>query len=139
MKHTDKTWTKEYDLKNNFRYCLEKGKLGEDLVNKLLNKEITFEVKTDFMCKDTGNVFVEYKSRGKDSGIKISTAIYWVFVLPYNKTDFPNLQFIPLVKLKKLIETKKYKIVNGGDALTSKGYLIPKEDLLTLIIQEKND
>ena len=139
MKHTDKTWTKEYDLKNNFRYCLEKGKLGEDLVNKLLNKEITFEVKTDFMCKDTGNVFVEYKSRGKDSGIKISTAIYWVFVLPYNETDFPNLQFIPLVKLKKLIETKKYKIVNGGDALTSKGYLIPKEDLLTLIIQEKND
>ena len=139
MKHTNKTWNKEYDLKNNFRYCLEKGKLGEDLVNKLLNKEITFEVKTDFMCKDTGNVFVEYKSRGKDSGIKISTAIYWVFVLPYNETDFPNLQFIPLVKLKKLIKTKKYKIVNGGDALTSKGYLIPKEDLLTLIIQEKND
>lgn len=132
MKHTDKTWTKEYDLKNNFRYCLEKGKLGEDLVNKLLNKEITFEVKTDFMCKDTGNVFVEYKSRGKDSGIKISTAIYWVFVLPYNETDFPNLQFIPLVKLKKLIETKKYKVVSGGDAMTSKGYLIPKEDLIQL-------
>ena len=90
------------------------------------------------MCKDTGNVFVEYKSRGKDSGIKTTTAIYWVFVLPYNETDFPNLQFIPLVKLKKLIETKKYKTVNGGDALTSKGYLIPKEDLIQLNIQEKH-
>lgn len=134
MKHTDKTWTKEYDLKSNFKHCLDKGKLGEDLTERLLNGELKLEVKTDFMCKDTGNVFIEYKSRGKDSGIKISTADYWVFVLPYNKTDNPKLDFIPLEKLKQLIKNKKYKTVRGGDALTSQGYLMPKEDLSTLNI-----
>lgn len=134
MKPTNKIWNKEYDLKNNFKYCLEKGKLGEDLVNKLLNNELSHEVKTDFMCKDTGNVFVEFQSRGKDSGTNISTSDYWEFVLPYNSTDLPCVVFIPLIKLKKLIESKKYKTVRGGDALTSLGYLIPKEDLLKLVI-----
>lgn len=132
MKHTNKTWTKEYDLKNNFKYCLEKGKLGENLVNKLLNNELSHEVKTDFMCKDTGNVFVEFQSRGKDSGIRKSTSDYWEFVLPYNGDDLPCVIFIPLIKLEKLIKTKKYKSVRGGDALTSLGYLIPKEDLIQL-------
>ena len=132
MKHTDKTWTKEYDLKGNFNYCLGKGKEGENYIKNILAGEFKIEVKTDFLCKDTGNVFIEFKSRGKDSGIKTTTSDFWVFVLPKNQDDFPIMIFIHLSKLKNLIKNKKYKVVNGGDAMTSKGYLIPKEDLIQL-------
>ena len=134
MKHTNDTWTKEYDLKSNFKYCLDKGKEGEEYIRKILNGEFKLEAKTDFLCKDTGNVFIEFRSRGKDSGIKVTTADFWSFVLPQSQDDFPIIIFIHLSKLKKLIETKKYKIVNGGDAMTSKGYLIPKGDLIQLNI-----
>ena len=40
---------------------------------------------------------------------------------------------IKILDLKKLIKEKEYRISNGGDNWTSKGYLVPKEDLLDLI------
>ena len=36
---------------------------------------------------------------------------------------------IPLSRLKKLV-SKDYKVVPGGDNLTSKGYLVPLTDLV---------
>ena len=44
----------------------------EKIADMLTNKKI--EVKTDFQAKDTGNVFIEYKSRGKLSGISTTHA-----------------------------------------------------------------
>ena len=41
--------------------------------------------------------------------------------------------FIPTRRLKKLIKVKDYKVSKGGDNWTSKGYLVPKQDLLALI------
>ena len=45
-------------------------KLGELLEGKGV------EVKSDFMAQRTGNVFVEYRSRGKLSGISTTEAEY---------------------------------------------------------------
>lgn len=133
MKHTDKTWTKEYDSKINFKLDLEQGKQGEDyVVNVYTNKTIKAETKVDFRCQETGNVFIEFKSRGKDSGILITTADVWNYVLPKKQDTFPLIITIATSELKQMLKNKKYKTVLGGDNKTSIGYLVPKEDLIQL-------
>ena len=119
---------------NDFRYDLKIGNKGENLLAKILSytgKEI--EIKTDLQASKTGNVFVEYESRGKESGIKTTTASYWVFCIWTEAYKEQTYLFIPTRRLKKLIKTKDYKIASGGDNFTSKGFLVPKGDLLELI------
>ena len=56
------------DYNSNFEYDLELGKVKEkELYDIFSYKKI--EVKTDFKANETGNVFIEYESRGEKSGI----------------------------------------------------------------------
>ena len=57
---------------SDFKYDLEIGLNYETKLAELLGKKI--EVKRDFKCLETGNIFVEYASRGKLSGIATSEA-----------------------------------------------------------------
>ena len=122
-----KGWNPHFDI------CLEFGEKYENELQKILeNKQI--ELKTDRITQRTGNVFVEFESRGKESGILKTTALYWVFFV-YGQINLKNKHtfFIPTRRLKKLIKVKDYKVSKGGDNWTSKGYLVPKQDLLALI------
>lgn len=70
------------------------------------NKEVTFEVKEDFRCADTGNVVVEYESRGKPSGIETTGADFWIFRLHMN--DDIGHYIVGTNRLKRIIKEKKY-------------------------------
>lgn len=110
---------------SNFRHDLEVGQLAEKEIGELLsNKKI--EIKKDMLAKKTGNVFVEYMSRGKPSGIQRSEADYFCFVVE------TLIIFLPTDELKKLIAPFKgtKRDVRGGDNNTSRGILLP---LTTLI------
>ena len=116
----------------NFDICLEFGEKYENEFQKIIESK-QIEVKTDKICQRTGNIFVEFESRGKESGINTTTANYWVYCLWTDKFKEQTYVFIPTRRLKKLIKEKEYRVSNCGDNWTSKGYLIPKEDLLQLI------
>lgn len=116
----------------NFDLCLQFGEKYENELQKILESK-QIELKTDRVCQTTGNVFVEFESRGKQSGISVTTAIYWVYCLWTDKFKDQTYVFIPTRRLKKLIKDNEYRIMKGGDNWTSKGYLIPKEDLLKLV------
>jgi hypothetical protein len=75
----------------------------------------TFEVKEDFTHARTGNVGVEFSCRGKDSGIRVSKADYYIYKLHFN--DGKTETYIMRTEtLKKMVEDKLYfRIVNGGD------------------------
>lgn len=63
-------------------------------------KVYTVEIKEDFMCKKTGNVCVEYESRGRPSGINTMKAMMY-FTRFMNQTVqlmFTGLGPIPLNK-----------------------------------------
>jgi len=113
---------------NDFRYDLKFGKIGEKYLDKILTKE-KIEVKTDRQARETRNVFVEYESRGKDSGIITTESKWYCFVLSND-----NIIFISTKKLKKLC--RKYlgtnKDIIGGDDNTSKGVLLPIYELINL-------
>tara|TARA_R100000734_G_C3307964_1_gene98573 strand:- start:344 stop:718 length:375 start_codon:yes stop_codon:yes gene_type:complete len=117
------------NFNSDFKYDLKLGLKGENLVFKLLtNKKI--EVKTDYKALETGNIFIEYYSRNKLSGIATTEAEFWVFVLSNEL-----LIFIETNKLKKLCKLPNLKKVLGGDNNTSKGVLLP----LKLITQQHNN
>lgn len=110
---------------SNFQHDLEVGQLAEKEIGELLSEK-KIEIKKDLLAKKTGNVFVEYMSRGKPSGISRSEADYYCFVVE-------NLIiFIPTDDLKSLIAPFKgtKRDVRGGDNNTSRGILLP---LTTLI------
>ena len=109
-----------------FNKDLSYGKKHEKLVMKSMEN---FELKTDRMAHKTGNVYVEFQSRGKNSGILTSKSDTWIFKIVSKGDRHLFSIHIPLTRLKKLV-SKDYRVVLGGDNLTSKGYLVPFSDLI---------
>jgi hypothetical protein len=113
------------NFNSDFRYDLEIGQIYEKQLNDLFGKKI--EVKRDFKCLETGNIFVEYESRNKKSGLASTEAEYWCYWL-----SDEHCIFIKTERLKQMC--RKYIGTNrdilGGDLNTSKGILLPIIDLL---------
>lgn len=117
---------------SNFRYDLAVGKVAEEALGEIF-ENATVEVKTDFKAKTTGNLFIEFKSRGKDSGISTSEADYWCFKIA-------NLfLLIATDDLRVLIEPLKGTTAErtGGDNNTSIGVLLPLNTLIQNTHQKK--
>ena len=112
-----------------FNKDLKYGKKHEKLVMK--SRE-NYELKTDRLAYKTGNVFIEFRSRNKISGIITSKADIWIFkIVDKNDKHIFSIE-IPLDKLRKKVYNSTYRIVAGGDNLTSKGYLVPLQDLISI-------
>ena len=114
------------DFNSDFRHDLEVGQLSEKFLADLLENR-TIEVKRDFLASKTGNVFVEYESRGKPSGIATSTADYWAFVL-----DDERIIVIPrgLLKVMAREAFEAGRLATGGDSNTSRGVLVKVRELV---------
>ena len=114
---------------NNFEYVLEFGQEGEGIIADMFeNKKI--EVKRDNWVGRTGNVAIEYKSRGKPSGIATTQADYWIIMFSREYQD----KFMFIIETQRLKEvTKKYfnkgSIKKMGDSNTSSAVLIPIKEI----------
>ena len=109
---------------NDFKYDLKIGQTKEKELGDIF-KNKTVEVKYDLKAKFTGNVFVEYISRGKKSGLSTSIADYYCFCLgdTFHFIDTDVLK----IKCRKFLGTKRDR--EGGDKNTSKGILLPVTEL----------
>jgi len=116
-----------------------------DLELLFKNKNVRYEVKTDVYIlpgkwitpdgwnkkiwvngKDTGNIFIEFHSRGVDSGITTTTADVWVNIFFH----LDEIWIIPVDKLRQLINSNEFPISEESGDINShtKGYLIPREE-----------
>ncbi len=103
-----------------------------DLVMNMPNRKggkkiTTYEIKTDVFCRpdmDTGNIFVEFESRGKSSGIVVSTSDWFVNYFKH----FREIWYIKTDKLRQLIANNEFKTTEFSGDINSntKGYLIPR-------------
>ena len=109
-------------LEKEFEHEENLARLLKELSKDLGGDNTRFELKHDYKTHKTGNVYVEFESRQKPSGITTSQSDWYVFLLE------PILIFIPTKVLKEIAHN--YPIKLGGDDLTSKGYLIPIIDLI---------
>ena len=85
---------KDYDL-----FC-------ELLSGEQQGSKITVEVKEDERAKETGNVVIEYESRGKPSGIATSKADFWV--LRIHQQDGIHHYMYRTKIIKEMIRNKLY-------------------------------
>lgn len=115
----------EFNKDKRFDIALQEGEIKEkELADILTNKKI--EVKFDKKFKETGNIAIEFRSRGKDSGIITSEADYWAFMLKGTGIIVIIYKNELQERLKRIPNT----IVKGGDDNTSEMVLVRLDDLL---------
>ena len=105
-------------LNNDYKYDIM-------MYSEKYDKEVSFEVKTDLFSKDTGNLAIEIRYKGKPSGISKTDSewfVYWYRDLPFN-----NLWMIKVDDLKSLIKKFKFDVINGGDNNQSQLVIIPRK------------
>lgn len=114
----------------NFDLDLEYGEAGELKLLSILNGAKKVEVKTDRLSHLTGNVAIEFRCSGRQSGISTTEADYWAFVLMDGKV----IIMVETDKLKK-IARKNYrlgKVTCGGDGNNSEMVLVKINELFTI-------
>jgi hypothetical protein len=119
---------------NTFSHDLAYGKSEEKFIHELFSEdgEIKIEVKSDRKAQFTGNVYIEYESRKKPSGISTTQSDYYIF-----KFFFGLVLGVPIKVLKnfcKQLPNNKKGII-GGDkdengVGTSLGCLVKVKDLV---------
>ena len=120
-------YTKEYikmQYNSDFKYDLSVGQIKEKELAKILTNS-KIEVKYDLKALKTGNVFVEYKSRGKSSGISNTQSDFYCFAFENTMHIIPT--HILKDKCRKYLKTERDVV--GGDNNTSKGILLPIKEL----------
>ena len=122
---------------SSFTHDLNFGEKAEDLINYMFSDGKHIEVKNDRLIHKTGNLFFEYESRNKPSGLATTTAEYWIY-----RIDELDISFIFPTKALKQVCRVYYKenlfLKNGGDNNSSKGFLIPLTRLLNDILNERS-
>ena len=124
---------------SSFTHDLNFGEIAENWLNILFKDGKLIEVKSDRLIHKTGNLFIEYKSRDKPSGLATTTANYWIYRMDMIDTAI----ILPTELLKKVCrlyyKNNEFKI-KGGDNNTSDGLLIPLIRLLKdLALLSQND
>lgn len=110
---------------NDFSHDLEVGQIGEKALGEIFENK-TIEVKTDLQAQKTGNVFVEYESRNKPSGITTTKADYWCFIISSKQVIIIETDYLKILA-RTYWTTQR---ILGGDSNTSKGILMPISALI---------
>lgn len=114
-----------------FNHDVKVGLLGEDWAKEFFSGEFKLEVKFDSMAHSSGNLFIEYSSRGKPSGIAATDAEYYLYIIAeFNYAIILNVENLK-ERLRYYYKHNMY-IRNGGDDDTSVGFLVPIQELLTV-------
>ena len=114
---------------SDFKFDLKIGQLKEQEIGAIFNDK-KIEVKTDFMAHETGNIAIEFESRGKPSGISTTESDYYAYCLPL--ANFQNIIiFLEINELKRMAREywSKGNIKKMGDKNTSVSVLIPLNKL----------
>ena len=108
--YVDECNTNEYDLKMSYQ-----------------SKEYTYEIKTDVYKTNTGNMVIEFESRGKPSGISVTKADFFVTYFPF----LGEVWNISSNDLKRLINDIKPMIFEhaGDQSSNTRLYRLKKSEV----------
>ena len=117
-----------------FDLDLKFGEFHEQLLFQSLSKtgNVTVEVKTDRLAVKTGNLAVEFRYRGRPSGIQTTKSDEYFFVIVEQDGSIRYRLNIPTAKLKKIAYRRYLNglTTTGGQYNATEMILIPIIDLL---------
>jgi len=115
---------------SNFEYDLKIGQEAEEKIALIFESPVEkLEVKRDMKAIKTGNLYFEYESRGKKSGIATTKADY-IFIIVDGSVGGLFFETNKLKKVLRPLIATHTKL--GGDSDTSKGILISISELMKL-------
>lgn len=116
---------REFLEKRGFEFIEECTDCRYDLKMSYKSKGYSYEIKTDIYPRDTGNIVVEFESRGKPSGISVTEADYFVNYFYH----FGEIWNIKTSDLRNIIKELKPPVKeNCGDpGSNTKVYILKKE------------
>lgn len=124
----------DYDDRKKFDLQLGSARDDEDRLAATLQGK-TIELKTErFQWEQTGNIFIEYESRGEPSGLATTKADFWCHELARGDDTLCYL-LIPTDRLKAVCR-HKYKAARkegAGDDKAQRGVVLSLKELLILI------
>jgi hypothetical protein len=95
-----------------------------------LSNGARYEVKTDFKCVTTGNIYIEFLQFGKPSGINKTYSNFYIIIVPYPTSSLYLL--IDVLELQILISNCKYAFIvqpNEYNYYTA-GYIFELQELI---------
>lgn len=123
----------KFNNDSKFDIDLKYGQIREQLFADIMEGKELVEVKTERgKWKTTGNIAIEWQSRGKLSGIATTKADWWAhFLADGDKTEAVILMRVPELKskIKKLKKIGVAEDTRGGDDDTSRLVLLPLQYL----------
>ena len=120
----------DYLISNGGKLITKNNDNKYDTIIEYNGEQIKYEIKTDVFCEpnfDTGNIFIEVECRGKESGLSVTEAKWFVTYFLY----LNEIWFIETNKLKKLLIENDFPLSeqNGDLNSNTKGYLIKRKDI----------
>lgn len=124
VRFLEKRGLKYHKSNNDNKYDIE-------MISGFGQNTLKYEVKTDVKCApvfDTGNLFIEFSSRGKPSGIEVTEADWFVTYFQY----LGEMWFIKSDMLRELIKENNFPVFkNAGDiGSETHGYLINRIEFI---------
>lgn len=116
--------TSGHDVK--FAADMLKGEKGE---RQIVDAFSTAEIKTLYEVSRNGKVFVEFENYDKPSGISITDADYWIFLLEGKRYHGEVFVGIKTERLKRLVEPLDFDPLCGSHK-ASKGKRLNLPELL---------
>lgn len=118
------------EFNSDFQYDLRIGQEGEKQIALIFETPVEkIEVKRDLKALKTGNLYFEYESRGKKSGIATTNAEY-IFIIVEGSSGGLFFETKKLRNVLRPLIPTHTKL--GGDNNTSKGILISISELMKL-------
>jgi hypothetical protein len=88
----------------------------------------SIEVKSDRQAHRTGNIYVEFESRGKPGGIAVTESEWWVQEI----AEWHRFIVMPTEQMRRFVQRERDagRVRLGGDVQSSKGVLLKMTDLV---------
>ena len=119
---------------NRFDIDLDFGNIGEEYIQNIFDGNCWVEVKTERdKWKTTGNMIIEYRCRGKLSGISVTKATTWIHCFYYKgKIEFSLIFNVNELKqkVKRLLKEGVARKGGGGDDNLSDILIIPIKEMI---------
>ena len=108
---------------------------GFDYITVEGDEIVLREMKSCRLGHKTGNIAIEFKCSGRDSGIQTTKADYWNYLI----VETGELYNIPVSVLKDAVHRMKWAdILSGGDNNGAMLYLFPKEVFAAYLYKPKD-